>query len=149
MSRADGLDRHLRVVLHIITAFLGLQFLAGMILNTYVTLPAYSASSLLKGMASQPWLLVHVVLGIVSFLSAIVAVIITIRGRLPLDVIILNSLSAASILAAGIFGLEFLMSQRPIDSLAMALFWLISFGFVGFSQSSIRTATGRQRIKNP
>ncbi len=148
MAAAVSSRRWMRIMLDVITGLLGLQFLVGMLLNTYVTLPLYTTQNIMLAFFSNTFLLVHAAVAVLTFLSALFAVVLSVKHHWPRRVLILNILSALSILAAGIAGLEFLLTQCPLFSMSMAVLWLVSFGFVGFSQSSMRSDSSRQRIKN-
>ncbi len=148
MYEAEASRRWMRIIFDLITALLGLQFIAGMLLNTYVVLPTYTAQDIMLALFSNPLLIVHAVVGVVTFLLALVALALSLKHRWPGLVLMLNAFLALSILAAGIAGLEFLLSEQPIFSITMAFFWLVSFAFVGFGQSSMRSENLRQNIKN-
>ena len=114
--RADRLDR-LRGSSIGLVAMLVIQFILGMIYNLYGTVPTSKKS---VGLFSSPDLALHVILGILLFVTAVVLLIRAAGARHRLS-IWLSAVGLLSIFGAGFAGLGFTGSGAAGASLGMSL----------------------------
>jgi hypothetical protein len=115
-SQADKLVR-LRGASIGLVAMLVIQFILGMIYNLYGTAPTSKKSI---GLFSSPMMALHVVLGILLFVAAVVLLIRAIGARHSLS-IWLSAVGLVSIIGAGFSGLGFAGSGAASASLGMSL----------------------------
>ena len=117
---------------------LGLQFLLGMLANLYVMVPAAhpgsQASNFFVGVfqgdfwaiaQSSLWLRLHVLLGLVIFLGAIVLVVRAVADR-DRAWIILSTLGLLGIVGAGFNGASFMNYGHNFSSLIMSATFLLA-----------------------
>jgi len=115
-SQADQLAR-LRGSSIGLVAMLVIEFILGMIYNLYGTAPTSRKSI---GLFSSPDLALHVILGILLFVAAVVQLIRAIGPRHALS-IWLSAIGLVSIIGAGFAGLGFTGSGAASASLGMSL----------------------------
>lgn len=117
---------------------LGLQFLFGMLTNLYVQVPAAHPGALLDnyfvGVAlgvwwalahSALWLRVHVALGLLLFVGAIMLVVRAVHARDRLWIIV-SSLGLLGIVGAGFNGASFMNYGHDVSSLIMSATFLLA-----------------------
>jgi hypothetical protein len=113
---------------------LAIQFLVGMSLNLYVTIPTHHAGAgsgpyLSGALASVLWsftsglplLIVHVVIGILLLLSAVELVVHAVRSRRGAVAVWLAAVGLAAIIFAGFNGASFLKYNLDISSMLMSV----------------------------
>ncbi len=128
----------LRTTAFVLLLALGLQFLLGMLTNLYVQVPSAhpgaQAANYFGGVVqgvlwalahSDVWLRLHVILGILVFLGALLllARAISLRNRAW---IILTALGLASIIGAGFNGASFMNYGHDFSSLIMSATFLLA-----------------------
>ena len=105
---------------------LTVQFLIGMAVNLYVTLP--SANSGMAGMMrGGPLVMIHMMLGIILILGALVAFVTSLPyGRWA---IVCAAISLGGMILAGVGGITFLMGgESNSASFLMAIGFLVAVG---------------------
>jgi hypothetical protein len=122
-SQADKLAR-LRMASVGLVAMLILEFILGVIYNLYGTAPTAKKSI---GLFSSPDLALHVVLGILLLVAALVQLIRAIGTRHALS-IWLSAVGLVAIIGAGFAGLGFTGSGAAGASLGMALAFALALG---------------------
>ncbi len=122
-SQADKLAR-LRMASVGLVAMLILEFILGVIYNLYGTAPTAKKSI---GLFSSPDLALHVILGILLFVTSVVQLIRAIGTRHGLS-IWLSSVGLVAIIGAGFAGLGFTGSGAAGASLGMALAFALALG---------------------
>jgi heme A synthase len=105
-----------------VVVMLILQFILGMIYNLYGTAPTSTKSI---GLFSGPVIALHVILGILLFVAAVVLLVRAIQARHKLS-IWLSAIGLLSILGAGFAGLGFAGSGANSASLGMALAFAVA-----------------------
>jgi heme A synthase len=103
-------------------AMLILQFILGMIYNLYGTAPTSKKSI---GLFSSPVIALHVILGILLFIAAVVLLVRAIQARHKLS-IWLSVVALVAIVVAGFAGLGFAGSGANGASLGMALAFAVA-----------------------
>jgi hypothetical protein len=102
------------------------QFVLGIGVNLYVTLPAHKA--LLSTVFGSAVLAVHAIVALALLGAAIAALVRAIRAR---RVVVFTALGLAAIVAAAIAGASFVGNQATGASLAMALATAVAmFGYL-------------------
>ena len=122
-SRTDKLAR-VRMASLGVVAMLVLQFILGVVYNLYGTAPTAKKSI---GLFSSPVLALHVVLGILLFLAAVVLLIRAVGARHGLS-IWLTVVGLVSITGAGFAGLGFTGSGANSASLGMSIAFAVALG---------------------
>ncbi len=136
MDKYDRLTQYLRLV----SLLLLIQFLLGMYVNLYVSIPT-GTQSFADYMSASPVLAAHIVLAFFIVVADFMALFMAIHARIGNFYIFSVMVSLITIVAAGISGLLFLMAgQNNIYSYLMAFFFLISFAFLGFGMTGTRKA---------
>ncbi len=107
-----------------LVAMLVLEFILGTIYNLYGTAPTAKKSI---GLFSSPDLALHVILGILLFVTAVVHLIRAIGARHSLSVW-LSAVGLVAIIGAGFAGLGFTSSGAAGASLGMALAFALALG---------------------
>lgn len=141
MSRAESThaaSRALRSVCAAILLLLAIQFLAGMVVNLFVTLPAVHsgtnapeyfsgvAQGVVWALTAGGWeLQLHAVLGLVLFLAAIALLLLAIAAR-QRAWIISAGIGLLGIMAAGFNGASFLNYGHDFSSLLMSIGFLVA-----------------------
>lgn len=120
-TRAGRLAR-LRMASLGAVAMLILQFILGMIYNLYGTAPTARKSI---GLFSSPVIALHVILGILLFVTAAVLLIRAIIARAKLS-IWLSAVALVAIVVAGFAGLGFAGNGANSASLSMALAFAVA-----------------------
>ncbi len=120
------------MLLDLITLVLSIEFLVGMYLNVYVTLQPGTAQY------ENPFLLTHIILGVVLFALSILAVVYGYVKKIERSIVVMLIVSALLVLVTGIFGMLFLNTSNPIFTYLMAAFFLFIFAPVGFATSRVR-----------
>jgi len=120
-SRAGGLAR-LRLSSFGLVTMLILEFILGTIYNLYGTAPAPHKSI---GLFSSPDLALHVILGILLFLAAVMQVVRAVGTRHRLAVS-LSAVGLVAIIGAGSAGLGFAGNGDNGASLGMALLFAVA-----------------------
>ncbi|MGH3153805.1 MAG: hypothetical protein ACRDOB_24155 [Streptosporangiaceae bacterium] len=120
-SQSGGLAR-LRMSSFGLVTMLILEFILGTIYNLYGTAPTSTKSI---GLFSSPDLALHVILGILLFLAAVMQVIRAIGTRHRLA-IVLSAVGLVAIIGAGFAGLGFTGSGANGASLGMALLFAVA-----------------------
>jgi heme A synthase len=115
-TRARRLAR-LRIASLGAVVMLILQFILGMIYNLYGTAPTSKKSI---GLFSSPVIALHVILGILLFIAALVLLVRAIQARHKLS-IWMSAVGLVSIVGAGFAGLGFAGSGANSASLGMSL----------------------------
>ena len=135
----DKYDR-LAMSLGLLTMLLGIQFLLGMYINLYVALPAGTTS--FAGYITENWVLAaHIAIAFLIVVFDFFAFFMAIHARIGNMYILSVLLSLVSIVIAGISGMLFVMGgQNNAYSFAMALFFLLAYGFIGFGMVGVRKA---------
>jgi hypothetical protein len=120
-SRSGGLVR-LRMSSFGLVAMLILEFVLGIIYNLYGTAPTAHKSI---GLFSSPDLALHVILGILLFLAAVMQVIRAVgtRHRLAMS---LSAVGLVAIIGAGSSGLGFAGNGDAGSSLGMSLLFAVA-----------------------
>jgi len=122
-SQADKLAR-LRGSSIGLVAMLVLQFILGIMYNLYGTAPTSKKSI---GLFSSPMIALHVILGILLFVAALVQLIRAIGARHTLSTW-LSAIGFLSIIGAGFAGLGFAGSGAASASLGMSLAFALALG---------------------
>jgi hypothetical protein len=122
-SQADKLAR-LRLASVGLVAMLVLEFILGVIYNLYGTAPTAKKSI---GLFSSPDLALHVVLGILLLVAAVVQLIRAVGARQALS-IWLSAIGLVAIVDAGSAGLAFTGNGANGASLNMALAFAVALG---------------------
>ncbi|HTX27688.1 MAG TPA: hypothetical protein VME19_11790 [Streptosporangiaceae bacterium] len=122
-SQADKLAR-LRMASVGLVAMLVLEFILGVIYNLYGTAPTAKKSI---GLFSSPDLALHVVLGVLLLVAALVQLIRAIGARHALSVW-LSAIGLVTIIGAGSAGLGFTGSGAAGASLGMSLAFAVALG---------------------
>jgi hypothetical protein len=122
-SRAGKLARVRMASLGAVT-MLVLEFILGMIYNLYGTAPTAKKSI---GLFSSPDLALHVILGILLFVAAVLLLIRAIGARHGLSVW-LTAVGLAAIVASGFAGLGFAGNGSAGASLGMSLAFAVALG---------------------
>jgi hypothetical protein len=122
-SRADKLAR-VRMASLGAVAMLVLQFILGVIYNLYGTAPTAKKSI---GLFSSPDLALHVILGILLFVAAVVLLIRAIGTRHALSVW-LTAVGLVAIVASGFAGLGFTGNGSAGASLGMSIAFAVALG---------------------
>jgi hypothetical protein len=99
-----------------------IEFILGMIYNLYGTMPTATKSI---GLFSSPVLALHVIVGILLFIAAVMLLVRAIGARHRLT-IGLSALGLVGIVAAGFAGLGFTSKGAAGASLGMALAFAVS-----------------------
>lgn len=128
----------LRVIDAILLVLLGVQFLFGMLVNLFVTVPAVHPgtnapeyfSGVVQGVAwalfnAQWQLLIHVVLGLLIFLLSIVLLILAIVSRRGAWITV-SILGFIGVVGAGFNGASFLNYGHNFSSLLMSVGFLLA-----------------------
>lgn len=135
----DKYDR-LSMSLGMLTMLLGIQFLLGMYINLYVSLPA-GTTSFAGYITENGVVAAHIILAFVIVVFDFFAFFMAIHARIGNMYILSVLLSLISIVAAGVSGIAFVMAgQSPASSFSMAFFFLLSYAFIGFGMVGIRKA---------
>ena len=122
-TQADKLAR-LRAASIGAVAMLIIQFILGIIYNLYGTAPTAKKSI---GLFSSPVIALHVILGILLFLTAVAQLVRAITARHPLS-IWLTALALVGIFGSGFAGLGFAGSGAAGASLGMSLAFALALG---------------------
>jgi uncharacterized protein with PQ loop repeat len=123
LGQADKLAR-LRMASVGAVAMLVIQFIVGMIYNLYGTAPTAKKSI---GLFSSPVIALHVILGILLFVVALVQLVRAIGVRHSLSVW-LSAIGLVSIVGAGFSGLGFTGSGAASASLGMSIAFAVALG---------------------
>ena len=130
----------LSMSLGLVTMLLGIQFLLGMYINLYVSLPS-GTHSFAGYMASSPVVATHVVMAFLVVVVDFMAFFMAIHARIGNLYIFSVLLSLISIVISGVSGMLFLMAgESNLYSFLMALFFLLAFAFIGFGMTGTRKA---------
>lgn len=136
MDKYDRLSRSLGLL----TMLLGIQFIIGMYINLYVTLPS-GTHSFASYMLSNGFLSAHILIAFLIVLVNFMAFFMAIHARIGNMYILSVMLSLVSVVLAGVMGMLFLMGGHlNIYSYLMAFFFLLSFAFIGFGMTGTRKA---------
>ncbi|MCL4307737.1 MAG: hypothetical protein M1302_05620 [Candidatus Thermoplasmatota archaeon] len=133
------------VLLTLMTALLGIQFVAGMYANSFYGSESGSILTVLVQFARYPVLAFHILLGAFTFIVSFYAFILGITAKLRHDLLILLGLNSICILTAGISGLLYLSTKSALYTFSMAMLWLLAFGFIGFSQTMLRSSMSKAK----
>ena len=135
----DKYDR-LSMSLGLLTMLLGIQFLLGMYINLYVALPM-GTHSFAGYITENGVLAAHIIIAFLIVVFDFFAFFMAIHARIGNKYILSVLLSLVSIVIAGISGMLFVMGgQSNAYSFAMALFFLLAYGFIGFGMVGVRKA---------
>lgn len=128
------------MILGLITMFLGIQFLLGMYINLYVTLPA-STHSFAGYITANPAIAAHIGVAFIIVVLNFFAFFMAISARIGNYYILAVMLSLVSVVVSGLSGMIFLMGgDNDAFSFLMAFFFILSFAFVGFGMTGTRKA---------
>lgn len=126
--------------LGLITMLLGIQFLLGMYLNLYVTLPV-GTHTFASYITASPVIAAHVIVAFLIVILNFSAFFLAISARIGNMYILSVLLSLVSVVVAGISGMIFLMGgDNNAFSFIMAFFFILSFAFIGFGMTGTRKA---------
>lgn len=125
-----GTDRTAKIAAMLVLGLLAVQFALGMDVNLFVHLPGTGNSVGMRGMmgamAGSPALMVHMMLGFLLAILALVAVLTaatTGRG----SVLVSSIVGALGIVVAGLGGIRFMMyGQGNLASFVMAIGFLVA-----------------------
>lgn len=137
MVTARSHSAHLRRLLDVITALLGVQFIAGMYLNNFNAIPVANFRVFPDLMTQFPVLAVHFAVGVIIFAVSVMIVAMSFKENVSTFLKTMGIMTSLSVLLAGISGMLFIDTGSGLYSFSMAIFWLLAFGFVGFSQSGM------------
>lgn len=130
----------LSMTLGMLTMLLGIQFLLGMYINLYITLPA-ATHSFAGYITANGVVAAHIFLAFIIVVFDFFAFFMAIHARIGNMYILSLLLSLVSIVISGVSGMIFLMGgQSNTYSFAMALFFLLAFGFIGFGMAGTQKA---------
>lgn len=137
MSHMNARVRAVRATFLVTLVLLVIQYMLGMIANLEVQLPAGNAWS--WAFQHSPIILLHIILGTLLVVMALVAVILSIVARHPAG-IIASSAGLALLIFAWLSGREFLATQQNTASLWMALGFMGAFiaYLLGYALTSAR-----------
>lgn len=127
------------------TALLGIQFVAGMYVNSFYDSEGGTIYSVFVQSAHYPVLAFHIFLGAFTFIVSLYAIILGAASKLGHKLLILLALNSLCILAAGISGVLYLSTKSSLYTFSMAMLWLLAFGFVGFSQTLLRSSISKAK----
>ena len=133
------------VLLAVMTVLLGVQFVAGMYVSSFYGTESGSILTVLAQSAHYPVLAFHIILGAFTFIVSFYAFILGVAAKLRQNLLILLGLNSICILAAGISGLLYLSTNSPLYTFSMAMLWLLAFGFIGFSQTLLRSSMSKAK----
>lgn len=133
-----------------------IQYLLGMVVNTYVVLPAHhpgaQASNYFAGVASgvgwvisagPAWAAAHAAFGLALIVAALAAVALT-WGRGSRAGTTMSIIGALAIIGAGFNGASFLNYGKAFSSLIMAVLWLVALAcYVTGAMLAMRRRWGR------
>jgi hypothetical protein len=133
----------------VVCALLAIQFLLGMYVNLYVNLPPVGRGARGGGQSmmgrfgtmfsSGPVLMVHMMLGMLLVVLAVVALIVA-AGSADRFAIVWSAAGLAALLVAGYGGISFFMfGHNNVDSYLMAIGFLASFA--AYLTGALRTST--------
>lgn len=130
----------LSMSLGILSMLLGIQFLLGMYINLYVSLPT-GTNSFAGYITENGVVAAHIFLAFLIVIMDFFAFFMAIHARIGDRYILSVLLSLISIVIAGVSGMLFMMGgQNNAYSFIMALFFLLAYGFIGFGMTGIRKA---------
>jgi hypothetical protein len=131
-------ERVLRRDARNILSLLAAQFLIGMVVNLFITVPAVHPGAqapnyflgVVQGVAwalvhAPFWLLIHVIIGLLVFLASIFLMVISIASRRR-EWMIISVLGFIGIVFAGFNGASFLNYGADISSLLMSIGFLVA-----------------------
>ncbi|MCL4337457.1 MAG: hypothetical protein M1129_04020 [Candidatus Thermoplasmatota archaeon] len=132
--------QRLSMFLGILTMLLGIQFLIGMYINLYIALPVGTHS--FAGYITENGIVAaHIFMAFLIVVLDFFAFFMAIHARIGNLYILSVLLSLVSIVISGISGMIFLMGgQNNAYSFAMAVFFLLAYGFIGFGMVGVRKA---------
>lgn len=138
VSQQSATARRLRVLMALALLLLVVQFLVGMLVNLYVTVPAVhpgtNADNYFAGVAQGvAWALghsmfnlrLHVIIGLLLFLDALALVVFAINSRRRAW-IVSSVVGLLGIMAAGFNGASFMNYGHDFSSLFMSIGFLIT-----------------------
>ncbi len=134
-------NSRIALLLTLMTAMLGIQFVAGIYVSSFYISEGSSFSEVLLQSASFPILTLHIVLGAATFMVSLYAFVIGAASRQKYILLVLLGLNSLCILGAGISGVFYLSTKSAVYTFGMAMFWLLAFGFIGFSQTLLRSSS--------
>ncbi len=130
----------LAMTLGILSMLLGIQFLLGMYINLYISIPA-GTHSFASYITENGIVAAHIFLAFIIVIIDFFAFFMAIHARIGNKYIFSILLSLISIVIAGVSGMLFVMgNQSDAYSFAMSFFFLLAFGFIGFGNSGTRKA---------
>ncbi|MEM0156818.1 MAG: hypothetical protein QXN26_01975 [Thermoplasmataceae archaeon] len=133
------------VLLTLMTALLGIQFVAGIYVSSFYISEGTSISGVLLQSVHFPVLVFHIFLGAFTFVISLYALATGIATRQKHILLVLLGLNSLCILGAGISGVFYLSTKLAVYTFGMAIFWLLAFGFIGFSQTLLRSLTSKAK----
>jgi uncharacterized membrane protein YozB (DUF420 family) len=132
--------RKIKKLLMLMTALLGIQFVAGIYVNSFYGTVSGNIINILLNSFRYPVLAFHIILAVLTFIVSAYTLLLGFFCRLSINLQILLGMNSLSISGAGISGIMYLSTKASAYSFSMAILWLLAFAFIGFGQTFLRSS---------